>query len=773
MIEKIRKYELFFVMLWAFLVVAFVFQIFSINPGHLVYATGGDAAKNYFTFLYHSLYGQDLWFEGMNYPYGEHVVFPDLQPLLSLSFIAFREKYSLNGNDALAFMHLTIAFSFVLAIIFHHLILRYYKIPFLLSLLLATCISIMSPQIMRISGHYALAYPSVVAMLFYFSIKYHQGNQRIKFAIFIFLLGTLMYLLHPYFLALCFIWVFLYSICYFLIHIKENFFSILKHLLPIGFSAIAMFAAAKLFMAFTDPIKDRPQFPHGAMAYGSVGEQIFTSSYSPFWQFVVQQKGLDMVSSGGEGFGYLGISCILVIIFSLIIALKRWFRKKPLSLETQPNVTFPKIWLIMSFCFLLLGMGVPFVWNMEWLLDYLSVFRQFRSLGRFIWLFYEVATVFGVVALYQFYLHVKKSKVQLSYFVLMIPLIIWCWESYGYIDHVRTSVIRGQEPYEKFYGKQAPDWNGFLRSKNRTVDDFQAIIVFPFVHFGSEKWSLRDGHADMMLYGFKASLSAKLPLVDVMMPRNSWSQTANQVRISGGRYALKPIFNLPSQKPFLILFAPSDQITPDEEELKSCAEFLGKFDDCDVYALSPQKVKDRDSLAKNEAISIANKMRGADTIVNLQEGLFYANHFSQNSNPNTIWDEGSLNQIKGKDSLVAMVEVISKNDSRKYEISSWVLLSKRDFRSPVLNLAMLDENGKEIFRKDAVAKESFDNHGMWFRVNLFFTIPLNCRKLIWHIYNDKNSYIALDEVLIRPVDATVIYKSKEGKLMVNNHLLLP
>jgi hypothetical protein len=379
--------------------------------------------------------------------------------------------------------------------------------------------------------------------------------------------------------------------------------------------------------------------------------------------------------------------------------------------------------------------------------------------------------VFSVVALYQHYFSVKKNKPRLSYFLLIIPLILWCWESYGYINHVRSTVTSGQENYERFYGKQSPDWIAFLRSKNRTVDDFQAIIVFPFVHFGSEKWSLRDGYADIMTYGFKASLKTRLALVDVMMPRNSWSQTANQVRISGGKYADKPIFNLPSQKPFLTLFAPSDQLNPDEEELKSCSEFLGKFDDCEVYALSPQKVKERDLQARKEALSIADRMMTTDTVLNLQEGLFYVHHFTQLSNANAIWDKGALGMITGKDSIVAEIEVKSKKDDRKYEISSWVLLSKRDFRTPVLNLSMLDEHGVEIYRKDAVAKESFDNRGMWFRVNLFFTIPQNCSKLIWHLYDDKHSYIALDEILIRPIDATVMYKNKEGKIMVNNHLL--
>src|SRR4051812_26014633 len=56
------------------------------RPGHVVTALGGDGAKNIFTYLYHSMYGKGYWFEGMNYPYGEHITYTDGQPLLSVLF---------------------------------------------------------------------------------------------------------------------------------------------------------------------------------------------------------------------------------------------------------------------------------------------------------------------------------------------------------------------------------------------------------------------------------------------------------------------------------------------------------------------------------------------------------------------------------------------------------------------------------------------------------------------------------------------------------------
>ena len=43
-----------------------------------------DGLKNYYTPWYHAKWDSSYtWFEGMNYPHGEHVVFVDAQPLLS------------------------------------------------------------------------------------------------------------------------------------------------------------------------------------------------------------------------------------------------------------------------------------------------------------------------------------------------------------------------------------------------------------------------------------------------------------------------------------------------------------------------------------------------------------------------------------------------------------------------------------------------------------------------------------------------------------------
>ena len=66
---------------------------------------GGDGTKNLYTFLYHILYEKGTWFHGMNYPYGEHLVFTDAQPLFSIPLSYLNTSLHFSIHTLLAFMY--------------------------------------------------------------------------------------------------------------------------------------------------------------------------------------------------------------------------------------------------------------------------------------------------------------------------------------------------------------------------------------------------------------------------------------------------------------------------------------------------------------------------------------------------------------------------------------------------------------------------------------------------------------------------------------------
>jgi hypothetical protein len=75
----INGYVVFFVLL---LTIGLTYIDFFQKPG-LLFSAAGDGMKNYFTFLYHVKHDSTYWkFEGMNYPFGENIVFTDNQPIM-------------------------------------------------------------------------------------------------------------------------------------------------------------------------------------------------------------------------------------------------------------------------------------------------------------------------------------------------------------------------------------------------------------------------------------------------------------------------------------------------------------------------------------------------------------------------------------------------------------------------------------------------------------------------------------------------------------------
>ena len=142
-----------------------------IEPSRILPDIGGDGAKNNFTYLYHALYGHGYWFEGMNYPYGEHIVYTDGQPLLSVPFTLFK---NVTTGEALTVLWRLIGLSYVLAIIFVYKILTHFRVAPLPSIIFAGAIVIICPQMLCLQGHYALSYTCVIPMLFYWTILYHQ-----------------------------------------------------------------------------------------------------------------------------------------------------------------------------------------------------------------------------------------------------------------------------------------------------------------------------------------------------------------------------------------------------------------------------------------------------------------------------------------------------------------------------------------------------------------------------------------------------------------------
>ena len=750
--------------LFATAVTIYMLSYIVVKPWQILPDIGGDGAKNNFTYLYHSLYGHGYWFDGMNYPYGEHIVFTDGQPLLSVLFTQFK---NVTTGHALTVLWWLVGLSYIFAVIFVYRILAWFKLSPIPAILFASVIIICSPQVLSLQGHYALGYPCVMPMLFYWTILYHQQSHW-RYCAYIFLLGVVMAFLHPYYMAMILLWVLGYGLGYF-IFTKQNIKEKIKHITPILVSTIAIFVFVTVVMKLTDPITDRPATPFADHEMYTTLHEMFTSYYSPVWRRAIDMGLVKRVSIGGEGFTYMGFAADAILFAAFFIFLLAKFRKKQAAVPAP--AVFSPIWLFVALLALVLSMGIPFIWHMEWLMDYLSVFKQFRALGRFSWIFYYVITIYAAVTVYTWHtILLGRQKKGYAYAILIGALCIWVYEARGYIRYVRELSLKANYNYDMMFARNHADWQGFLKDKHYAASDFQAIILLPFFHVGTEKIWIGDP-GWLITLGTRASLQLHLPIVDVMMSRSSWSVAQGQVKIAGGPFTDKPILrDIKSNKPFLLFTYYKDPLAPNQDYLLQASDYIGDFSDGKVYACYPDRIAANDKKYADSVNRILPYMTGIDTIIN-NTGNCYIDHFDNGLATVHLFGKGASAYFKGDETTIATIPMHEMKDSALYEFSCWALLRKEDYKSPEYFLQCLNSDGKILRQVKVETNASVDSHDMWFRASIYFNVPPGCSsiKCILHDIHH-NSYIAVDELLLHPAGTWVISKDAGGLIMVNGHL---
>lgn len=747
--------------------VVFTLSYIVIEPSHIIPELGGDGAKNIFTYLYHSINGHGYWFDGMNYPYGEHIVYTDGQPVLSVLLSSIG---GMTIESALRVLWLLIGMSYVLSILYLFKILRHFKVAPLVALLFAGIIGIFTPQILRLQGHYALSYTCVIPMIFYWTIRYHD-QRHWKYCLWLFITGCLFSFMHPYYAAMMLVWAGAYAMGYMLLT-RSSLPGKLKAVAPMLLSAVGVLAVVAVVMKMTDPVKDRPATPFNTLYETCTRpKQLVTSYNSPVWQPLLKTPLKRYVSDGGEGYAYVGIVVLLTLGIMLLAGIKSSYRSRKLRLI--PEVPgFSKVWLFMAFSILLFGMGIPFVWHMEWLMSYMAIFKQFRSLGRFSWIFYYIISIYTTVVIYQYFRMLEaRGRRTAAYAVLIAVLAVWGYEVSGYISYTRKLSWTARYNYDMMSSVHEQNWPTFLAEHHYKNTDFQALLLLPFFHVGTEK--LWVGYGNWLItLGSKSALQLQLPIVDVMMSRSSWGQAEKQVKIAGGKFVDRPMLrDLKSHKPLLLMRFDEDSLNNDERYLLASADYIGHYSQCHIYAFYPDRLLANDRSNTDSAMKIVPYMQHADTFVS-SSGTCYVDHFDQMKASQRFFGTGAAPVITTDKATIATIPIISPRDSQEYEFSCWFLLSDQDPRAPNVAIEQIDANGKKDTVRDALTRQSTDNRGMWFRSFRYFYVHKNVTSLRCIIDNTpRPSYIAMDELMVRPADAWIISKGRDGSLLINNHEL--
>jgi len=743
--------------------VVLCFSYIVTEPWRIIPDIGGDGVKNDLTYLYHSAYGKGYWFTGMNYPYGEHIVFTDGIPLLSVLFASIG---NVRFETALTVLWWLFGLSYVLSVWYLFRVLAVYIGRSWFSVLAALLITFLTPQIICIRGHYALAFTCIIPMLFYWTVAYHR-SQRWYYVLYMALVGVISALLHPYYAGMLLVWAGVYAVVYWLLvrsaTLRTRVIHVSGPLLAAAFAAAVIMVILKV----TDPATDRPGTPYNPTDSYTHLSQIVSSIFSPFWSMAVERHWVPKASDGGEGFTYPGLMPLMIMGLAFAGLVYSWlFRQRKLP-EWGSGLG---LWLLLAVIVLLFSMGIPFIWNMQWLVNYLPVFRQFRALGRFAWIFYYVFTALAAIISYRWFLAaIKHGYKKYAITLMAIFIAVWSVEAWGYMSFGRHRAEDAAYNYDFLFQTKEKNWTAFLAEQDMNSQSFQAILLLKYFHIGTEKIWVGDPGWIMTL-GSRAALQLKLPLLNVMMSRSSWGQAFQQVRLMGGPFTDKTVLNsLESDKPFLLLKFREDSLMPDEEYLLSASDFIGDFSDCKVYACYPARIQATDAARRGSVKTLLPLAENGDAMVG--DGSYGMLHFDDGPLPGISGK--AIPCISGSDSTFATFAVKPDTSRRLYEFSCWFLLGTEDYRSPEVRLDMLNEQGDVMIQEVAPCKESVDNKGMWLRCSRYFYIPAGCTGVRCVVLNAMApAYKAMDEVVLRPASSLVI-KAKSGiDTMVNGHLFI-
>ncbi len=743
----------------------YLFYEIILHPGSTMLSIDGDASKNYFTFLYHSLYGSGIWFDGMNYPYGEHIVFTDAQPAFAIPFSYINDYLHLNP---LVVLHLLLITGFFLAIIYVYKILLRMHVHPAWAITGAVLIITMSPQQFKFAGHFSLVYFCVLPVVFYYNLAWYQtGKQQYMIKL---LLATLLFtFIHLYFALMICLWVVLYSVGY-TFFCRETFNKKWQHTWPVLLAGLLPLALFRLFMLLTDTITDRPAYPYGARAHGTTWGDIITSYLSPMSKWIAQWLDTGTLSGGNEGYAYIGFAPLLILAAAFVYWIFTAMKKgRPGHLAADKNGTI--IWLFIAVSVLIFSSAIIFK-KCFVCLDYASFIRQFRAIGRFSWIFYYIVTILSVVIGYGWYSKlIYNGKKSVAYPLAFVLLVIWFAEALPFAGMTRARAANGSVQYKYFYKPDKTDWTKFLSVNGYAADSFRALYVLPYFHVGTEKLGHVPASYDLMNIAFSTSLQLHIPLMNVMMSRNSWQQAFAQVKISGGPYTNKEVLRSDDKRPILIIHPAKEPLNPDEQYLLLSSHLIGNLNGYNVYALHADSLLNKEAGNREEHKIFISSVQQVDSCIEYA-GPWYVEHYDTGTATQVLMGGGAAKAIEGITEIIFEASLTPVHDNQLYEFSAWMLVSDKDYKIGRFVVYMHDENDSLLASIKVLAQESVDNYGLWVRVSMYFEVPAACSKISVDLVNIVYpSYLALDELMIRPADAVILSKSGDNRRMVNNHIL--
>lgn len=720
--------------------------------GEFLLSGNGDGIKNYYTPTWYIENDGGTHFSGMNYPYGDNVVYSDNQPLLSWVLQWVHTHIIPIGPYTPWVLHIMIMLGFSLCAMLLYQILSRWISSIWLAATAALLITFLSPQTERLYAHFALAYTLFVPLIWYQLIRLDDTKYTWRKILSLAISLSIFTFLHLYYLLIGAMFI-LSLMLIRLIKSEVNWQNAGKVFAAVIFPFVIFF----LYTALSDSVVDRPSTPYGFFEYRASFQSIFipTDGLLNTWWF--EDFRFTRASLEGYGWvGYTGWSVLIISLFILFRRIKKSNRQAPRIIPENFRSYFVSSLLVLAF-----SMALPFSLGLDSLLDIIPFIKQFRSPGRFVWVFYFVFMVYGVILLQRLSNQVKPT---LRLITLVLFLVLLTYDTKEYVIRTRDNLTAALS--KNVFNHPPADLLTSLPPKSQLQEEYQAILYLPFFHNGSEKLYI-DRTFGSFGQALQYSYHLGLPLINCMMSRTSISQSLAISALVGHSLIPKDLPDEMDDRPILLIvkdgyLLPTDLYWSKKGKAISSADGhtffelpISMFQDTQKELLNDFKIK-KDSLYtyRKEGYYAEEPLY-----------FFYRNDF-EDEKGSPYLGNGAKFCENGREYLI---DVPVDIDSEVWaEVSCWTYTFYDQNAYPSFRVELIGPNGEELWELGLSAKESTDIDGNWVRASISFPTSPEVKSIRLTLI--ANSRALIDELVVRDTRYNIFYdvSSDNETLIFNN-----
>lgn len=662
-----------------------------------------DALKNYYTVLYHVKWDETYFhFDGMNFPYGEHVLFTDNQPALSALLKFVNHNIFQISPYIPGIINGLILVSFPLCAWFLNLALRQLgSLPWIAALA-STGIVFMTPQINRIQRHFALSYSFIIPMLLYLGLL-HLKNPKWQRSWLIAIIVATVAFIHAYYLG----FALLIMGCLLIIGILRDRKETIKHLLHFLIQALIPFLLVQMTMFLTDSVTDRPDYPWSPFLGDFILRGFVINYDNPVSVWLSNSLQLPFVD--WEAKAYLGIYTILFLIISLVVGILALYKplRRRLNFEFLHSST--QFLLLTALMAVVVSFTYSYLSGDTSLFQYMGPMRQFRAVGRFYWVSFFALSLVSYSWLSYW---LKKRKSPAKWMVLLLVMFLLFYDAF----HATKKGFHRIHPEPMFIAGSEEQV-----AMQELLAERDLIIPLPYFHIGSEDYAVVTHYPRHYKNAQVVSYAAGIPMTANALSRTSLTQTLELLT-----YRYWPVQEAPfleqieGRSPVLLIDRAADLSIHEQLILKG-----GGADTLYVHNEFLLLGFDQDAYRKaySQTDSISNYFRNGPT------DIYVRRDFEDDAFPG-VSGKGSRmiapNEVRPVDSLV-----LPSKEVRKIKVGLWVHLNQSTKASEGIVLDYYKSAEKiwstepKLFRKYLSAL-----HGDWGYIETELKIPEGCTSVV-------------------------------------------